>query len=161
MKQGILGIRTFVVPASIVLDTLTFLRKVGIDGCEGFALWAGKPIGSDRFQFLSCVIPEQRAMVTPSGLLVTVDGKALFDVNRALYERGELLAAQVHSHPTNAYHSETDDAFPLVTIVGGLSIVIPNFAHEAPADMESWAWYRLSKNAKWEAAADTTEIEVE
>jgi hypothetical protein len=34
---------------------------------------------------------------------------------------------QVHSHPTEAYHSETDDTYPIVTVRGGLSLVVPDF----------------------------------
>lgn len=153
--------REFVVPRSIIYETIAFLRRVGDEGLEGFVLWSGTPLARGRFQFQSCIIPEQQAMVTPNGLLVTVDGKALFDVNKELHERGETLAAQVHSHPTSAYHSSTDDAFPLVTIVGGLSVVIPDFARHAPRDIEHWAWYRLSKGVIWEAASKSARVEIE
>jgi hypothetical protein len=35
---------------------------------------------------------------------------------------------QVHTHPGEAFHSPTDDAFPIIHTVGFLSLVIPNFA---------------------------------
>lgn len=38
------------------------------------------------------------------------------------------VRVQVHTHPYEAFHSETDDAFPLLFDVGFLSLVIPNFA---------------------------------
>ena len=161
MKNGLLGVRTFVVPVSILEHTIDFLRRVGSDGFEGFVLWSGALTGDENFQFRSLIVPDQRAMLTQNGLLVTVDGKALFDVNKTVHERGEILAAQIHSHPTAAYHSSTDDTYPLVTILGGLSVVIPDFARYAPADIEKWAWYRLSKHAKWEDASSDTRIEIE
>jgi hypothetical protein len=99
-------------------------------------------------------------MVTQNGLLVMVEGAALFQVNKSVHERGEILAAQVHSHPTAAYHSPTDDTFPLVTLVGALSVVIPDFARNAPADFDRWAWYRLSRRTRWEPASKNTSIEV-
>ena len=34
---------------------------------------------------------------------------------------------QVHSHPTVAYHSKTDDTYPIATLVGSLSMVFPFF----------------------------------
>ncbi len=34
---------------------------------------------------------------------------------------------QVHTHPREAFHSSTDDNFPLIHTPGFLSLVIPNF----------------------------------
>ena len=142
------------------MDTIRFLRTAGEDGCEGFVLWGGKIIGEDTFEFSSAIVPAQRASATRHGLLVTVSGEALFTVNRALYERGEILGAQVHSHPTDAYHSSTDDEYPLATLLGALSIVVPNFARRAPEDMEEWAWFRLSARGRWDPIDDATELEI-
>ncbi len=161
MKDGLLSVRTFVIPSAVVAETISFLRKVGALGSEGFVLWSGTRTGARSFRFASVLIPEQCAMETEHGLLVTVEGEALFRVNKAVYERNEVLAAQVHTHPTDAYHSSTDDTFPLVTLVGALSIVLPDFAREAPGDIDRWAWYRLSKRAKWEPASTSTKIEIE
>jgi len=132
-----------------------------VDGFEGFVLWAGELTDERSFRFLSAIIPDQEAMMTKNGLLVTVSGEALFEVNKAVHERKEILGAQVHTHPTNAYHSSTDDAFPMVTLLGALSVVIPDFAVNAPKDIESWAWYRLSRKGKWDLVGDETRIEIE
>lgn len=161
MKDGLLSVRTFVIPRAVIAETIEFLRHVGAHGNEGFVLWSGIQADSKTFRFASITIPEQRAMVTENGLLVMVDGEALFKVNKAVHSRREVLAAQVHSHPTSAYHSSLDDTFPLVTLVGGLSIVLPDFARNAPDDFDRWAWYRLSKGAKWEPATRNTTIEIE
>ena len=68
-------------------------------------------------------IPQQDSYRTENGLLVRIQGPALHQLNRSLYESGETLGVQIHAHPTDAYHSETDDAFPIVTALGGISIV--------------------------------------
>ena len=49
-------------------------------------------------------------------------------LNVWLFENHEELAVQIHSHPTEAYHSDTDDTYPIVTMRGGLSVVVPDFA---------------------------------
>jgi hypothetical protein len=54
------------------------------------------------------------------------------------------LIAQVHSHPNEAYHSEADDEYAIVTAEGGLSFVVPNFG-KAPLDPTIWAIYRLTQ----------------
>lgn len=159
MKEGLLTIKNFVIPRSILQETIEFLRQVGSEGFEGFVLWGGEA-SADSFFFKTSIIPTQRAILTPNGLLVTVEGEALFEVNKALHDQGQVLAAQVHSHPSDAYHSSTDDQFPMVTLMGALSIVIPDFARYAPQDLDDWAWYRLSKKGHWDGAFPSTSIEI-
>ena len=161
MKDGLLDVRAFIIPSSILSETIDFLREVGVKGFEGFVLWTGQLSDPHTFRFGHAIVPEQRAMMTESGLLVTVEGKALFEVNKAAHTHNEILAAQIHSHPTDAYHSSTDDAFPLVTLVGALSVVVPNFGKNALRDIDLWAWYRLSKRGKWVPATKTTKVEIE
>jgi hypothetical protein len=45
-----------------------------------------------------------------------------------LADQGFGVRVQVHTHPEEAFHSETDDVFPLLHEVGFLSLVIPSFA---------------------------------
>lgn len=161
MKSGLLAVRTFIIPSSVLGETIKFLRKVGNEGFEGFVVWGGGLANAQTFRFTTAIIPAQRASMTENGLLVTVEGRALFDVNKTLHERAQILAAQVHSHPTEAFHSSTDDEFPLVTLVGALSVVVPDFARNAPDDLDSWAWYRLSKRGKWLPPTADTQVEIE
>ncbi len=123
----------FFVPLDLVEGTLKRLRAAGRRGYEAFVLWGGVLDADDptRFSLTDSYLPEQSTMTTDSGLLVLIDGEALFRVNRAFHERGLILAAQVHSHPTSAYHSDTDDAFAMVTLIGGLSGVVPDFGGAA------------------------------
>jgi hypothetical protein len=45
-----------------------------------------------------------------------------------LADRAHGVRVQIHTHPFDAFHSETDDAFPIVHTPGFLSLVIPRFA---------------------------------
>jgi hypothetical protein len=127
---------------------------MGKQGLEGFAIWGGKLVTETKFEFQSVFIPKQKSLKTESGLLVVVEGDALFHVNREAYELDLILGAQVHTHPTSAYHSDTDDHFPLVTLKGALSLVVPNFARNAPDDIDNWAWYRLKEYGSWVPLSD-------
>jgi hypothetical protein len=73
---------------------------------------------------------------------VRVDGDELHRLNVWLFDHHELLGAQVHSHPHEAFHSETDDTYPIVTGRGGLSLVVPRFGRFGVRG-EGVAWYRL------------------
>lgn len=142
--------RHFTIPRVVLTQTITTLADAGRRSEEAFVVW-GATVERDGAEvvFHSALVPAQTAHKTPSGLLVTVDGDALFAINRTLYARGQILAAQVHAHPTGAYHSDTDDCFSLVTLTGSLSIVVPDFARAGLTDMHRWAWYRLTGQARW------------
>lgn len=155
---GLLNIRTFIIQLSVIDETIRFLQDVGSEGYEGFVLWAGIAETAEVFRFTTAIIPEQHAMMTDDGLLVFVEGEALFKVNKTLHEHGEILGGQAHTHPTSAYHSSTDDHYPLVTLLGALSVVVPDFAKNAPADIEAWAWYRLTEYGVWKPASKSTKV---
>ena len=151
---GLMNVKSFVIATQVMDDTISFLRQVGSNGLEGFVIWGGQLISETHLEFQRTYIPKQKGLVTESGLLVLVDGDALFEVNREAHELHHILAAQVHTHPTEAYHSDTDDHYPLVTLKGALSIVIPDFAKHAPNDFQRWAWYRLKDYGIWTPLAE-------
>jgi len=152
------AVREFVVPPELVDQTLEPLQEAGSHRYEAFVLWGGRFAGDDRFEFVSAYFPEQKTSRGKDGLLVVVDGEALFRVNRAFYEHGLILGGQVHSHPTDAYHSDTDDAYPLMTLIGGLSGVVPDFGDGGRERLSEWAWYRLVRAGEWATAGDETRI---
>ena len=158
-KRGLLDIRRFVIPTAVVVETIKFLRQVGTEGLEGFVLWSGQREAEDTFRIMRCIVPKQHGMKTPNGLLVTVDGETLFEVNKLLHEAHEILAVQVHSHPTDAYHSSTDDTFPLVTLLGALSVVIPEVWRQRSARSRRLGMVSAIWRGEWVSAEATTEVE--
>lgn len=136
------------VPKSLVDETQEFLRKVGKHGREGMVLWVGKADGN-HFDVTTMLVPRQRGLKTQDGVCVVVDGDEMHRINLELYKTGLQLIAQIHSHPHDAYHSETDDEYALTTTEGTLSLVIPDFAVRS-FDLEECAVYRLSKAGNWE-----------
>jgi MOSC domain-containing protein YiiM len=117
----------FRVPRELVHTTEEELRRAGREGYELFVLWSGVASG-DTIKVITAHVPNQTSYKTKQGLLVRVEGNALHKLNVWLYEHEQILTAQVHAHPTNAFHSTTDDSFPIVTELGGLSLVAPDFA---------------------------------
>lgn len=138
------SIRQFDVPSEIADGTDEQLRAAGRDGCERFVLWSGIVEGT-TFQARTLHVPRQTAYRLPEGLCVRVEGEELHRLNVWLFEHGERLAVQVHSHPTDAYHSDTDDTYPIVTTRGGLSLVVPDFGR-AGVRGPATALYRLNSS---------------
>lgn len=134
----------FSVPSAIVAETERHLRRAGRRGLELFVLWSGIVQGAE-FIVRTAHVPRQTSYQLDSGLMVRVDGDALHQLNAWLYEHQEILAIQVHAHPTEAFHSDTDDAYPIVTAEGSISIVAADFCRRGLFS-ETTEVYRLGDN---------------
>jgi hypothetical protein len=136
----------FAVPAEVVSKTEWHLRRAGERGLELFVLWSGLLEGN-RLTIHTAHVPHQTSYQLEGGLMVRVDGEALHALNAWLYQHHEILAAQVHAHPTLAFHSNTDDTFPIVTAEGGVSIVAADFCQDGLL-ADTTVTYRL-RNRLW------------
>lgn len=140
-------VRQFFVDDAVIDATLTALREFGEHCHEGLVLWLGD-IDETGAHVTRMFVPNQESISDERGVGYFVKGETLFYLNRTLAESGLRLIAQVHSHPSEAYHSEADDRYAIVTAEGGLSLVVPDFGN-APADVAEWAVFRLS-DGTWE-----------
>lgn len=139
-------VTTYFVPSGIVSETEEALRRAGERGYELFVLWSGVVDGT-AFNVETHHVPKQTSYQLTSGLCVKVDGDELHRLNVWLFEAGQSLGVQVHAHPRRAYHSATDDAYPIVATVGGLSVVAPNFCRKRLLSRGT-AVYRL-RGGRW------------
>lgn len=138
--------RAVEVPRGIVTSTEDALRAAGRRHQELFVLWSGV-VDRDVFSVRTRHVPEQISYRTEAGCGVRVESTALHKLNVWLYEHAEALGVQIHSHPTDAYHSVTDDTYPIVTTEGGLSIVVADFCADGMI-AASTAAYRL-EGGRW------------
>lgn len=144
---GFLDLMQVTVPRQLANAAQEHMRSVGKRGNEGFALWIGHRVGT-AFHVNEALIPEQRGLRFDTGVCVTVSGEEMFRINRYLYQTGRELVAQLHSHPTDAYHSETDDTYPIATTAGAFSLVVPDFAVRQ-FSLDECAVYRLIPHDGW------------
>jgi hypothetical protein len=116
---------------SLVAETLGHLREAGDRPAEGIVLWLGRPAAGAIW-----IAPEGMA-----ALLGKLGDERLF------------VAAQVHSHPGAAFHSEADDRWAIVRHVGALSLVVPHFARATTVGtfLSDAAIFRLSAGNRWTA----------
>ena len=140
----LVDVEHFQVPSRIVQHTEKRLREAGSKGYEMFVLWSGCQKGR-VFVIQTPHVPKQTSYRLPSGLCVRVEGQELHRLNTWLYQAGEMVAVQVHAHPSEAYHSETDDTYPIVATLGGISIVAPDFCRDDLFTVGT-AIYRLQSN---------------
>jgi hypothetical protein len=135
------------VPSNVFLSGYDFMRSAGRSRLEGMVLWAGKQQDSG-FTVTELIIPKQRGLRTADGVCAIVEADELARLNMYLYRNSLELVAQVHTHPTEAYHSSTDDQYAIATTIGCFSIVVPNFA-VINYPLAQCAVYRLDVGGKW------------
>ncbi|MBK7764392.1 MAG: Mov34/MPN/PAD-1 family protein [Bacteroidetes bacterium] len=142
------NINQIILPIREIEIVYKHLRYMGKNEYEGVALWAGHFENEEKFKITTTIIPKQKSSNIEDGLFYTVAGDELDAVNKYLYLNNLRLVAQIHSHPNRAYHSETDDKYPIVTQEGSFSIVVPNFAKDN-FELSQWAIYRLKTFMVW------------
>jgi hypothetical protein len=135
------------VPLQVLIDGYEFMRSAGRLRLEGMVLWAGKQRDS-TFTVTELIIPKQKGLRTADGVCAIVEAEELARLNIHLYRNSLELVAQVHTHPTEAYHSSTDDEYAIATTIGCFSVVVPNFAVVNYA-LAQCAVYRLNVGGKW------------
>jgi hypothetical protein len=154
----LLEAREFRLPADLLDVCLEALREHGREGAELFiGLSATQDPEARLVEFRRALIPEQISHTTPYGLLVTIDGEAIFALNRDCHEKGELLAGQIHAHPREAYHSETDDSLAMLRLPGSLSLVVPNFG-VGPQRLKRWSINQLGADLLWGSLPEQVEL---
>lgn len=151
------AVKTVRLPRGALLETVRALQDFGLQGNEGLVLWLGH-IEDTVATIEGVLVPPQEPIRSEEGVGYFVTTETLFHLNRFLSEKRLRLIAQVHSHPTEAYHSDTDDRYAIVTTEGGFSLVVPYFARSAHTPPE-WAVYRLRQGQWLELApGDTRQI---
>ncbi|MCY3557098.1 MAG: hypothetical protein OXH13_00440 [Chloroflexi bacterium] len=136
-------VRRFRIRASQIRETEDAIRSAGRDGYELFVIWSGKSDGA-TFEVFEVHVPRQMSYRLDDGLCVRVGGAELHRLNVWLYQAQQIIGVQVHSHPVDAYHSDTDDTYPIATLEGSLSIVLPLFGRHG-FESEDIAAYRLGR----------------
>jgi hypothetical protein len=85
---------------------------------------------------------------TAAGSWFEVDGPSLTSLFIDLVHSKRMVLAQAHSHPGESVdHSPRDDAFPVLTTPGFVSIVVPEFGRAS--DPDEWGVHVLQAKGGW------------
>lgn len=140
-------------PGALLKETFAHFRRCGAGMRECQALLVGpwsRPACIERV-----VHPDHRAHAY--GFQVDKAWHARFW--NELAANGEGVRVQVHTHPGAAFHSATDDAYPIVQTAGFLSLVIPNFAMD-PIGFRDAYLAEIQPDGRWVQVDISAKIEV-
>lgn len=135
---------------TIVATSFEFLRSCGRGQCECVVYWTG-PSTEDVVDRVEHPVHWR----SPFGYEVASDWLTDFWNQLARYARS--IKVQVHTHPGEAFHSFTDDRWPIVSQPGFLSVVIPDFAAGEPSLETAWIG-QLRASGKWQEIACASEV---
>ncbi len=133
----------------IVRTTFRTLRECGRGKCECAVYWTG-PAFDDLVDGLEHPIHKR----SPFGY--DLDDNWLTQFWKRLAASKRSVKVQVHTHPGVAFHSATDDQWPIVSQAGFLSIVIPDFAAGEPSLDKAWVGC-LQADGRWRRLEFATE----
>lgn len=133
-------------PEDVVNTTLAHLRESGARQCECVMVWLGRRREKE-------IIVEQayRPLHQAKADMFHIPREGMAALQAELRERRLMVAAQVHSHPHEAFHSYADDRWAIVRHEGALSLVVPDFATYTHLDnfLAHTKVFRYSVDAEW------------
>jgi hypothetical protein len=152
-KQAATSTKTFrevnkiVLPSACLNKAYKQMRVAAMQRQEAVALFAG--VEEDNiFHIIETIIPEQVRLPSPDGTSWVVPDQELVRICSWLEENECELIAQIHSDPRQACQAAQKEAWPIIHIIGGISIIVPDFAL-GPTSPETWSVYRLAGGNKW------------
>jgi proteasome lid subunit RPN8/RPN11 len=132
---------------AIVEATLGWLRQTGKSRRECVALWLGRR-GPSAIEVMDAYRPEQTAEID----MFHIPPRGMTELHAVLRQRRLMVAAQVHSHPAEAFHSKADDRWAIVRHEGALSLVVPHFAAQTTTQnfLSQTKVFRFTATSRWQ-----------
>jgi hypothetical protein len=137
-REGVI----YVLVRGVLKQTQWLLGTRSRSTSEAYTVWVGDldgGVGTVREAWPLEADADSRHAKISSGEVLRVGHK--------VSERGWYILAQLHTHGGRAFHSSTDDHYPISSQRGFLSIVVPNFGNDPPG--RGWAFYEHQGGGSW------------
>jgi hypothetical protein len=144
------GFERLKVAGDVLPATFKFLRDCGRGECECAVYWTGPSTDG-------AVDDVEHPVHARSALGYEVESSWLTDFWKRLAAAKRSVKAQIHTHPGEAFHSASDDCWPIVSQAGFISIVLPNFAIGPPSLENAWVGVIL-RDGHWKRLASASEV---
>jgi len=140
------------VPSTIFKKTVENFRQAGLDHKESIAYWTGK-LEEQRAVIKHVIFADDYQEFNNEELFAQMPLSATLKIGELIHQQNEILIAQVHSHPFEAFHSFIDDQNPISHRIGFFSIVVPFFG-ENVTNLLSCKTFEYLGNSKWNELKD-------
>lgn len=130
-------------PRRMIDETFAAFRSCGAGKRECQLYWVSS--WAEPAQLTRLIHPRHKSNF--AGL--TLDSEWISHFWLDLADQGLGVRVQVHTHPGEAFHSATDDAYPLIHEAGFLSLVIPGFAM-GPVGFQEAYLTEIQPDGRWQ-----------
>lgn len=130
-------------PRRMIDETFATFRSCGAGKRECQLYWGSSWAGPNQLTHL--IHPKHKSSF--AGLALDSGWISRFWLDLA--DQGLGVRVQVHTHPGEAFHSPTDDAYPLIHEAGFLSLVIPDFAM-GPVGFQDAYLTEIQPDGRWQ-----------
>lgn len=139
--------KSIICSGTVISDTLDILRTGGRRGEERVALWLAKAGARTPTEVVEVYEPDQIAEID----FFKLPPESMRALMSHLSSPRRRIAAQIHTHPGRAYHSDADAAWAVVRHVGALSLVLPAFARTTTLQnfLEQVKIYEMGSAGEW------------
>ncbi|MDE1468325.1 hypothetical protein [Aurantiacibacter sp. D1-12] len=138
----------------MIEETFHVLRSCGDNRRECQLYWVSS--WNDPLKLLEVVHPRHLS----SAYALSIDSGWINEFWNDLADRGMGVRVQVHTHPSEAFHSATDDAYPLLPEAGFLSLVIPDFAM-GPVGFDRAYLTEIQSDGSWQQVDIEARIQID
>jgi hypothetical protein len=132
---------------TVFQKTLEELRRIGDGDKEGIAYWSGTLNETDA-TIKNVDFADEYTEFHNEELFASVSLDMSFKIGEKIHQRNEILFAQVHTHPFEAFHSFVDNTYPISHRIGFFSIVIPHFGKNVNSLLQCKI-FEYEGKAKW------------
>jgi hypothetical protein len=144
----------FRLQGSMIEETFEILRSCGSNKHECQIYWLSS------WDSPSVITEIAHPLHTSSRAGLCIDSEWINKFWLELARRNLGVRVQIHTHPDEAYHSATDDEFPLVHSVGFLSLVIPNFAMGSVGMQDAYLT-EMQPSGRWQQVDVRSRIQID
>ena len=144
------GFERLKVAGDLLPATFKLLRDCGRSECECVVYWTGPSHDG-------AVDNVEHPVHTRSAVDYEVENCWLTDFWKRLATAKRSVKAQIHTHPGEAFHSASDDRWPIVSQPRFISIVLPNFAIGRTSLENAWVGVML-RDGRWKRLASASEV---
>jgi hypothetical protein len=134
------------VSRAVVAESVHALRDISAGVKESVVLWQGRVVEPGTADVRALVIPRQVA----GALHFIVPLEERLRLIEVVSAAGDIILAQLHTHPHEAFHSAADDRLAVPQHVGGISIVVPDWGRNWDGDLRGTAIFRCLGGGQWE-----------
>jgi hypothetical protein len=144
----------FCLKRNMIEKTFQILRSCGSNKHECQVYWLSS------WDSPSTITEVAHPLHTSSRAGLCIDSDWINKFWLELAKRNLGARVQIHTHPEEAFHSATDDEYPLLHNVGFLSLVIPNFAM-GPVSMQHAYLTELQPSGGWQQVDIRSRLQID